>query len=746
MRHTHDAIGCRPEPLGSYLKALGLLRLVGEQADPAAAGAWGAGTFTLTTRLDRDDLLDFLLDEYAPTPLVSPWNGGSGFYPGDKKAREEIALIEASALPRLRDYLTTLAVARELVAEAQADGWEPKDPRHKERFVQRCRARFPDRAVAWLDAAVVLTGSGLTFPTLLGGSGGNLGRLDLSANFLARLADVLCLRPGRGGPTRATSRAWLAAALFRTPAAAVKASIGQFDPVAASGPTSSAFGAADALVNPWDVVLLLEGSLLFAGAAARRLGMAAPGTAAMPFMVASTPIGYPSSAPGENAKGEVWAPLWSRSATPAEVARLIGEGRSTWNRQQAGSGLDFARAAAGLGVDRGIDAFARHALVERHGQSMLAVPVGRFAVTARPQVPVLGQLDRWLDRVRSTRDLPAAVASALRGVESAMFAVAQRGGGDRLARVLVAAADLEAGIARSGRLRATLLPVQGLAARDWLPQVLGDRPGPEATLAAALASLRDLDGTDLRSLLRPVARSGGGGARRLTFTVAPAPVLGLGRRPVVEVLADALVLRTRQAEERATRREGDGPEQEASVGVVAGHDRGDPASAGAVAALLRGGVDEVVLARLLAGMLLLSWPPDGPDEPLGARGEAVAAHLASPAYALLAPFFQRRAITPGPGRDLFRPRVQPAWPARLRAGRVRDVVDEAHRRMRIGGHRPAVRAPTPGAGAIAGLHDAVPGARLAAALLVPIPPADARALLLRIAPTPLTDEDAGSAA
>lgn len=134
--------------------------------------------------------------------------------------------------------------------------------------------------------------------------------------------------------------------------------------------------------------------------------MSAPGTVAMPFMVASTAVGYPSSAPDENAKGEVWAPLWSCPATLPEVARLIGEGRSTWNRRQASTGLDFARAAASLGVDRGIEAFARHALVERHGQSMLAVPVGRFAVTARPQIPVLRQLDGWLDRVRGTSRLP----------------------------------------------------------------------------------------------------------------------------------------------------------------------------------------------------------------------------------------------------------------------------------------------------------------------------------------------------
>ena len=37
--------GCAPEPLMSYLKALGVLRLVAEQADSEAKGAWRAVLF-----------------------------------------------------------------------------------------------------------------------------------------------------------------------------------------------------------------------------------------------------------------------------------------------------------------------------------------------------------------------------------------------------------------------------------------------------------------------------------------------------------------------------------------------------------------------------------------------------------------------------------------------------------------------------------------------------------------------------
>ena len=71
--------GCSPEPLAHYLKALGVLRLVSEQADPDARGFWDGDIFVLRTSLDEPALLSFFAERYAPTPLLSPWNGGSGF-------------------------------------------------------------------------------------------------------------------------------------------------------------------------------------------------------------------------------------------------------------------------------------------------------------------------------------------------------------------------------------------------------------------------------------------------------------------------------------------------------------------------------------------------------------------------------------------------------------------------------------------------------------------------------------------
>lgn len=100
--HVHRLEGCRPSPLAHYLKALAVLRLVGEQADPSARGFWRDDVFHLVTTLDVATLERFFLEKYEPTPIVGPWNGGSGFYEADSIGAREA--IQKSSQPRLARY------------------------------------------------------------------------------------------------------------------------------------------------------------------------------------------------------------------------------------------------------------------------------------------------------------------------------------------------------------------------------------------------------------------------------------------------------------------------------------------------------------------------------------------------------------------------------------------------------------------------------------------------------------------
>ena len=50
--------------------------------------------------------MKFLLDEYMPTPIVAPWNGGSGFYEGD--STEAMEAICNTNILRFSEYRRTI--------------------------------------------------------------------------------------------------------------------------------------------------------------------------------------------------------------------------------------------------------------------------------------------------------------------------------------------------------------------------------------------------------------------------------------------------------------------------------------------------------------------------------------------------------------------------------------------------------------------------------------------------------------
>lgn len=177
--------GCTPEPLMSYLKALGVLRLVSEQADSEARGAWRGGTFILLSALDETGLTRFFLEEYKPTPIVAPWAGGSGFFGQDN--RKAVDVIAASLSSRMQGYRTLIEQVRAILKN-EGQTTKPSDTA-KERLLRRYRRELPDEFLFWMDSALVLQEEGQAFPPLLG-TGGNDGRLDFTQNFMQRLVDL----------------------------------------------------------------------------------------------------------------------------------------------------------------------------------------------------------------------------------------------------------------------------------------------------------------------------------------------------------------------------------------------------------------------------------------------------------------------------------------------------------------------------------------------------------------------------
>lgn len=686
--------GCGISPLGAYLKALGVLKLLGEQADTGVRGWWD-GAFTVSSSLSRQEIRAFFLDAYVPSPAVSPWNSDGGFSrDGKRKSETVLAGVAGSEDRRLAVYRRVITECWRLVDER---GWQQRTKLAK---LNACRNRLPEEALAWLDAAVVLTDGDPSFPPLLG-TGGNLGRMEISSNYMQRLTEALGINTGTRPPARDRRAAWLDAALFGegTPKP-VAGSIGQYDPGLAT------YGK----INPWDYVLTIEGALLFTSGLARRAGRDGTGTAAVPFTVAASGVGYTGTAEDEQPKAELWAPLWHAPMGVQEARRLFQEGRLRLGRSPARSGLDAARAAVSLGADRRIDAFARYVFVERFGQGVFAIDAGRLTATPRTEVSLFGHLDGWLNRIRRlgrTHPLPSHVLARLRAVEQAEYAVAQGGAqagtaaGGGLLDVLVTAAELDEAIGRSGSIRAQVGPLGGLPAGEWLPQVATD--SVEFRLAAGFASLRSASGWNLRLLLRPVARQQIG----LGWSHRGALVDGFGHRSLIDVLADAHTIRAiQQVQEHerlpSKKNAGDPDDRDRPDRLPPPFENGTRVAAADVAAFLSGRVDLARLQRILTGLLVLNrWePPEPAPEPRD--------NPPDPAWRLLAPFYLGRPIPMGQRTVLVTP--HPSWPRLLHTDHISDVLDEALRRLRAERLTPLIDPRH--------IAASTPGARLSAALML----------------------------
>ena len=519
--------GGNPTPLASYLKALAVLRLVAEAepqdgGDPQACGFWRNDVFVLRTRLTREELCGFFLERYRPTPLIAPWNGGSGFYFQEGKLKEKdpvtgkklktgvrdqeteatrtIAAIAQCPSPRFSGYRDAIAIARLVIAEFRiVEAPENTSTNNqKDRFVQASRNLALDQSLSAMDSAVVITGDETSFPPLLG-TGGNDGNLDFTNNFMQRLRQVIDMSTGTALPGAGDG---LGSALFGASCNSLSGdAIGQFDPGAAGGPNASSGFEGGARTNAWDFILMLEGAVLFAASAVRRLEFGDRASLSAPFVVRSRTgtEGAASARDDDDFRNEIWMPLWSVPCGLDEVRSLLNEGRATLNGRPARDGLDFARAVAQLGVSRGIRSFQRYGFLKRQGKNFLATPLSRIAVRRNLDADLITELERnnWLGSVqRYARDenAPNAFRSAARQLDSALFAMTQQASGAAMQAVLRQIGRIDAALGVSAKAREAVRAPAPRLSLAWATKAGDD--SAEFRIAAALAglTLRDADG------------------------------------------------------------------------------------------------------------------------------------------------------------------------------------------------------------------------------------------------------------
>lgn len=526
--------GCAPTPLASYLKALGVLRLIsspanhvsGRAADPHARGWWEDERFHLRTTLGRDGLLRFLLDEYAPSPIIAPWNGRAGFLEGDAggtSSRGGAVLMNAvgkSACRRLEHMRRTIGSLRrnsrldeynrlrakvKALEEAskklkgddkKANGAEKSRVAKQAQTVKSLllpslRSESDPHHVSYIDACYVLSADEAAAPLL--GSGGNDGSRDFGVNFAERLQELFDFEDG-GSTDRAAAE--VESAVFdvgrRTEA---HGSMGQFSP-GQGGPNATTGYLGYNPLNAWDVVLAMEGTLAFAGALTRRWGATGGSRGAFPFTFepSSSGTGGLSSEDPNRPRGEVWTPLWPKPATFVEIVAIFAEGRLTLGRRTARTGLDAARSVSRIGSSRGLSGFERYSIIQPDSKMPYqATPLGRFDAPDRPRRDLIGDLEAgdWLERARrlagNRKTAPARARHVMRRLEDALFQMTAANRAPEGARnALMALGGFVGWLATNPNARKDSRPPP-LISSDWVRRA--DDGSAEFRIAAALAGL-----------------------------------------------------------------------------------------------------------------------------------------------------------------------------------------------------------------------------------------------------------------
>lgn len=789
--------GCATIPLAHYLKALGVLRVVAEQADPAAVGYWRNEHFHLRSTLDQEAFLEFFLNRYQPTPIVAPWNGGSGFYEGDDQSaveairqspaprldackqaiqkivtwpqlgptkqrmirmlrtlRKEAKTSEGKAAKELEKLIKEFADALHAVATKpgrsrleilradieQIEGMDVGASKSskkaqsgllkagkkvrtafkkchrasgKELLVMLARSSLSDAVIPGIDAIVPTLSDGtVAYPPLFG-SGGTDGRLEFTNTFLQCLCEILQAQSGLPSEESAT---WLKASLFQEAISGPlsKAPIGQFFPGVAGGANATSGFNGDSIVNPWDYVLMMEGGMLFGGAAVKKFNGSGDGSMVCPFCVSHNGAGFASATRSDEAKAgcEIWTPLWEQPTTFAELLTVFGEGRAQLRGSSARSGVDFAQAAATLGVDRGITAFQRYALLERNGQSSFATPLGKFAVRRNARADLLADAQRWVERLRTKTDpeakpkAPNSVRTAFSWLERRIIELCEEDSPDRLLAVLAALGATERAIARSFKWatakdksqRENASPLRGLRP-EWLTQIADCY---ETRLAMSLAGLRALFGIGKETLwfrqhLEPLKRAERGENFRPAWTDKSSENdVAWHDGELTAALNAILSRRIMRAGQSGAKGWPDVSPRFARLDDIT--------------YFIEGRTNDALLADLIWGLSLLDWQQ---VKPLSFEFHETPEAIPSSFYALL-----RLCFRPANGKEDAIPLV-PAILHRVINGDGKAASELAARRLRGSGHAPLVKE-LPVSDEIA--------RRTAAAMLFPISPQDFRQL------------------
>lgn len=525
---------CDDSTLSGYMKGVGAFRILSEQFDTELRLYWRDNIphLVFSRSTSKEELLRFFFNRYEPTPIVISWSGKDFFKVSEEgdpgpysKPPTENRIVEAflaSRSPRLETYRIAISQTIGIIEGLKLTKEKitgPKNSAVKANFMSLLRSRLPDEMVDFMDVAVIVGEDRFVPNSLLGSGGGSDGRLHFGGNYMQCL--WLCLPDFdeqrelkgyyRGFDSLASCEQSLFGGVHDKVVAIVDDSPGLFSPGGVGGPNAFEGFEAKALRNPWEFIFIMEGLPLFSGALSRRSGSRGAGlrrrVASFPF---TCRVSYSDSTPillKETGNREIWLPLWHNPALLKSIKTVFSEGRAEIAGRQARDGLDFVRAVASLGTDRGISEFRHYGFVRGRvgGENYhTTVDLGSMRTFGKPleNIRLFDELDRWLDRLRRACRNEASAhryGKHLRSIEGSIIGYCKHGGILRLQKVLMSLGQAERGFSFAGEPR----PMNPLyLSPRWIRAC--DDGSMEYRLACSLASIYDENVGPIRVQMEPI--------------------------------------------------------------------------------------------------------------------------------------------------------------------------------------------------------------------------------------------------
>lgn len=549
--------GCNPEPLSSYLKALGLFRIISLQASKNTTASWESNNFILETELDRQQLLSFILNEYKPSPVISPWNKGSfifihrrsnGIYkdimssndPRIKPIQDDIGRLERMPslsymhdtlikfknrfisntgnakkdntkkdIKKILDGMNNIMAGNEeiQISTLYSNGIEEvqnavdyfeKNVLDLNRVIAESRATLSDDFVEWADACVVLDPDIKKITAPLLGTGGNEGSLEYGTKFMTYVYEMLL-------KSKKISGELLESCLFGTDTKnLMKDNIGKFYPGKSGGYNQgNAIESKEFFINPWEYILLIEGLFLWSNSISKRNNPNAKNYLMSPFTVSLFQAGYPSSEVGDAKSSETWIPIWENPIHIQELYTLFATGRAVFTNKDAKTGLEFTQAVKTFGVDRGIKQFIRYITAIRKGiGNFLSIPVSTLNIDYDEKVIHSREINSIISSFKNSRpqNPPASYENILRNLNNAAYNFTLHTDILSAQKILIACGLAEGYASRNTNNFKPLGKLNPI----WIQYAYDD--SPEFRIALAIASING-DIGNFRQELEPVDES-----------------------------------------------------------------------------------------------------------------------------------------------------------------------------------------------------------------------------------------------